>query len=246
MSHRIIMQKRFLKINSVDRDSGGSFNNFTITGAQIVNGLYQLATIYLPNTYPNINAYNGNFILYDNGTQKTVTLAPGYYTTDNLPTALQTAMNAVSGGYNSYTVVYNSLSNKLSMSAANSFQLRFVGVANNAATLFGFDPAVNPAAGLSVASSSYVNLNPVNSYNITVTGNNSYNNNIQDFSKNRWYSMNISPTVNSNNIQVYESGPHNLQYLRFNDTHVLNISVYDDSGNPIQFESDWSMLLKEV
>lgn len=150
------------------------------------------------------------------------------------------ALTTASGGYNTYTCVIDQLTNKLTVSASNSFQLKVYSVTNNCGALLGF--SVDPAAGTIVTSDVGMNLSPIKSYNIIVNDNNQ---NIFKVSSGRWYSLHIPPAVVSNDVQIYEPTTFQ-QYVTFKYTNQVRISVYDDSDTLIPLTLDWSMLFEKV
>jgi hypothetical protein len=87
-----------------------------IEGAETI----ELVNSSIPNSQYNINSTN-NVILFNDGTTNTAQLPIGAYTASTLATSLASLMSGV--GTQTYTVVYNPLTFKLTISAASSFSI---------------------------------------------------------------------------------------------------------------------------
>jgi hypothetical protein len=221
-------KQQYIKIDSGDRDSGSCYD-YVINTAFNILGSYRLASVYLPNTAPNIGTYNSHFALFENSVLTAITVSTGYYSPDNICSVLRAALNAASGGYNTYTVTYDEVANKLLFNAGNTFQLIFAGVTNSIGPVLGFGSS-NSTAGTQVISTVPCDFNPIKSYNITINNNNQ---NILDVKSGRWYSLHIQPTINTNNVQTYEPTTAFPQYVQL-DSNRISVQVYDDAGNNVK------------
>jgi len=120
-----------LVIRSVDRSSTLSTSSadcaiklsepFDISKFSYVELLY----FQLYNTCYNITSSNNQIDLYEDATDKLVTLTTGSYNASTLATELQTQLNTASGGYNTFTVSYSTITRKFTFSASNNFQFKF-------------------------------------------------------------------------------------------------------------------------
>lgn len=232
---------RFIKIDSLDRTSG-TYSNFTIQSYFVLNGTWRLAQIYIPNSFYNISTTNNQLVLLDNGSTKAITLPSGFWTADNIPTSLASALNTASNGYNTYTVTIDSLTTQLHISASNAFQIQFSGVSNTCATMFGFVDQTNTATATTITSPNPINLSPTKSYNIRINSNNA---NILKISSGQLYSLHIPPAINSTGLQVYEAQTF-MQYVNFQNTNQVTVGVYDDNDVLIPLQSDWSMVFERT
>ena len=105
VSHELIVDSR-------DRDS--SFNSscdFTINLSSSLTNIskVRLNWCMIPNTSYNINSSNNVITFFENSTSKNTSLTVGWYDANSLATLLASSLTTASGGYNTYTVTYNSL-----------------------------------------------------------------------------------------------------------------------------------------
>jgi hypothetical protein len=110
-------------VSSQNRFSGSSSNfKVKLTEPTSVKA-WQLDWILIPLTIYNISTTNNVITFTENSTLKTATIPVGSYTADVLCDEIQNAMDTASGGYNTFTVGYNSNTFKISFSAGNPFIL---------------------------------------------------------------------------------------------------------------------------
>src|SRR5690349_8696148 len=72
--------------------------------------------VQVPLSTYTISTSNQTITFSENVTIKTAIILVGYYTGSTLATAIQTALNTVSGGYNTYVVTYNPDTYKMTFS----------------------------------------------------------------------------------------------------------------------------------
>jgi hypothetical protein len=168
-----------LLIKSSSRTTGSaSSSNFTINLPESFNckGRRFLKLKYLQcyNTIYNVDATNNALNFNENSANKSITpLTPSGYTGTTLATALQTALNTASSGYNTYVVTYSASTGLFTISAGNPFTLLFSSGTNSSTSLWkvmgwttsnGLSP-VNSATASSVTSPYMANLtNPLSMY----------------------------------------------------------------------------------
>ena len=116
-----------LIIDSRERDSSNSnsSSDFSINLFSSTSGVekVQLNWVQIPNTFYNINSNNNVVSFTENSTLKTASIPVGSYNANELASELQSILTTASGGYNTYTVSYNSQTFMFTFSANNAFQL---------------------------------------------------------------------------------------------------------------------------
>ena len=116
--------KRNILIKSIDRFSGSS-SNFVIKSNEVIQGDYVLKNVLIPNSLYNVTNQNNTFVLYENSTNKTVTIPKGNYTSSLFTAELKTQLDASSAGFNIFTTTISTTTAKLTITAGNVFQLIF-------------------------------------------------------------------------------------------------------------------------
>jgi hypothetical protein len=147
---------RYLYIDSADRNSGGTSTNFQIALNYAMNNItkIKLQSLTFFNTLYNITAAFNNTIPFSIGaTNFTAVIPAGAYNITTFAPAVQAALNAVSTGF---TVAYNPLTYKLTISNASAFSLLW-GTGPTCSTECGF-PDLPTAAATSVTGPNAVNL----------------------------------------------------------------------------------------
>lgn len=140
MRARIVLRSR-------DRTSGSSSEFEFKQVDQILEGEYQVEWATIPNTLYNVSTTN-NVLAVTSGTGS-ATLTPGNYTGATLAAEVQTQLTAVHAS--ARTVTYSSISNKLTITAADASATVFgPATANDGARVVG----VAPGTTTSVASGS--------------------------------------------------------------------------------------------
>jgi hypothetical protein len=98
--------------------------NFLVNSQDTLKGFYNIvfelkATLIKDN---NINEANNKIYFYENGEYKYATITiQNYANISTVITAVQTAMNTASGGYNTYTITYDSTWREILVTAINPF-----------------------------------------------------------------------------------------------------------------------------
>lgn len=232
------MKKNFL-IKSSDRDSGTS-DNFILRSNAILHGEYLVKHVLIPNTIYNINNSNNYFQLIDNSVAKDIQIPVGNYSINALPTVLKTLLDTASASYNTYTVLFNSITSKLTISATNPFYIN----PGNATTILGIP--FTTSLSTSVTSTNIVSLGYPTSLGITIDqANNDNICNIKTTSTSTIYvPMNVLyGYYKTIDIQELE------QKLLFNQpVRQINIRVVDTSTNTIVSlnGAEYEILLTEI
>lgn len=233
----------YLKIDSSARSSG-SYGKLTIKSKHILRGRYALRQAYIPIDYYNVNSYNNSILFFENGVTKTATIAPGYHNDSTIIATVKAAMDAASGGYNTFTVTMNGLSRKIQIEAStHPFELRFaplLGNQSSAAILLGFD-AKDYSGSLIHVSDRAANLSPVRSFNITINGAGR-----MVSSQGATFSFTVPITGISGALQVYEPSSQFPQVIILNDAFELECSITDEKNNILELQSDWYLILEHL
>jgi len=114
-------------INSKNRELGGTSDNFEIKLDHAIEGVFCLEYAIIPNNVYTVNsADNTNKIyFYENSTNKTASITPGYYTESSFPAAVKSALDTASGGHATYTVTISSSTKIMTIASTQNFGLRF-------------------------------------------------------------------------------------------------------------------------
>ena len=107
------MNGQEIYIGSERRTSESTIYHANIPLQNPLQGTYKLKEARFPNSAYNIHS-NNNTVITSLGTG---TVSPGFYTSSSLPSALQTAL----GG--TFTVTFNSITNKITIANSNSFTI---------------------------------------------------------------------------------------------------------------------------
>jgi hypothetical protein len=141
------MSAKVVTIRSANRSSGTP-EDFIITDNNSVfvtaPKSVRLSTVVLPYTWTNVNATSGNTMDFTgtNSGAHTIVLTTDNYDGPSLATALQTAMN-LAAAPDVYTVVYNTTTNKYTITSTETFQIDFTAPLNMHVIL-GFPAIVTP------------------------------------------------------------------------------------------------------
>ena len=234
------MNKNIL-IKSSDRASGSS-HDFKFNSHSILDGKYLIKNILIPNAMYNVTSSNNTFILYEDSSNKTITIPSGNYNVTTLAAALQTAFNAVSSGYNTFTVTYDSITATFTTSAGLAFY--FIFPDSKTANTYGYSD-LTTASGTSTTSDNVINLSYPSSLGIEITETNidNYENSSTMASGNIYVPLNVG-------FGFYKSLTSDdfTQHIQFKKTRTLSIKIVDTSDNSsVDLNGvDWELLLSRV
>jgi hypothetical protein len=229
------MQPNYLVINSKD----GQFGNSSSFDVQFTQSLINVKSLRLlsasiPNSTYNINSTNN--IIYVNGNP--VIIPIGSYNTSNLPSTLQTTLNAAGLGI-VFTVTYSDISFKLTISGTLAFT---IGSGVN---------SINDILGLSVSGPSIV----VTGNNIVDLRGDQYyyliidvlNNNVKG-SNLRDYGAYIIPTnVPSGGISQFRSNTdYPIVGTTTSNINKMNIVIKSYNGQYVNFNGANIVLIFEI
>lgn len=139
------MDKKVVSIQSLNRTAGTS-NDFTITdpNEHFINQpkSAKASLICIPYTWYNVSAIAGNAFSWngDASGAHSIVVPSNNYTGDTLADELQTQMNAEAAP-ETYTVVYDTTTNKFMFSATENFTIDFT-IADNLHSILGFEDGI--------------------------------------------------------------------------------------------------------
>ena len=145
-------------IRSRNRKSGTQ-NAFTVNLTSGLNqGSYiEITDITIPNLWHNIDSYN-NTIVFNDGSLRTATVTPGYYSNASLLTALAAAMQ-VASGVTTFTAAQNSSTLLTTITGSNTFTINFA--LSTIAYVLGFPTTGSSSSSLTQTSTQAMVLNPL-------------------------------------------------------------------------------------
>jgi hypothetical protein len=231
-----------LKIKSSQRlNPADSPGDFTITLSRPIEGRWTLRQAFICADFPNVNASNNRIPFLENATQKTAVIPIGYYSSSQIVSALQAALNLASGGWNTYTCTLNSVSQQVTITATSPFFLQWGTVpTNSAAGTFGF-LAADTLPGLSVTAPSIVVPNSVLSFNIKVDELGSIIDAVGGLTT---FDIPMMMNVDPRSFIVYEPVKFQQSVELRSPLKTLRIRVCDDNGRTLQLKQDWTMILE--
>lgn len=251
-----------LEINSRKR-SKGTIEDFVtrlshqIKFSQKDNKSYymRLENILIPNSYYDVNATNNVFRVIETAGTFNVTIAPGNYTISELLTELETGLDtgsAASGDTNTYTLVYDDITNKVDITfvaggtstidtIANGSTLSFLlGFSKqDTATITGGDTTNVLVAGVATTAPNCVDLHTISYILVesSLTSQNYYDEDGQIH-----IGVRVPMMADRNEIQFFAN--HNGHLTRINNKGPLSeigFTLKDEFDNILDLcEVDWS------
>lgn len=225
--------------------------NFTALGSPVEAGTYEVLFFNNRNNLYNVDDTNNEIYFGEDGAGNfLVTLTNGYYTADELRSHVETEMNT-SGGAGTYTITYDSNTNKYTFTVAgappNTFQ--FLWGDNSAQPLanllLGFD-VVNSVDLISFSSTQSIELDTYSALLINIVEDGLKNVTLVDGTE---YSL-IFPITSA-----YAESSDNLKSQTFNQTvsfinsmNNLNVELYNSEGVSLTLDtaSPYTLVLRRV
>lgn len=227
-----------LKLRSEQRDSGSIYDFRINRLSQKLCGKYHVRNFYAANTFWNVNSTN-NVIYFNDGSAKTATITPGFYTASTLVTAVAAALNVVGTGF---SCTLSSLTSAVTISNATPFILSWgTFTTNSAGEILGFSSVDAPAATAQTAPHP-VNLDMVQSYNFIIDGCTS---GIVDMKSGNGYTFSLPITEDSLSVEHYV--PIRCEHVAFvvsEQLSSLHVRVVDDNNKPIQLQHDYYLIIE--
>lgn len=200
----------------------------------------ELLSLSFPNTQYNISLLN-NVIYFNDGAPQVAQIPPGNYDITDFLIVLKNTLESVSAL--TYTITYDNISLKITVSATGPFSFSFATLLNSAANIMGFDN-VNTAPAASIQAPNIVNLSlplyfyiQVDEFSTNIKSSNNFDNGSFCVMNNTNVSDIINFTVNSFYPQKVRVSENNIQTLNVVFKNHNNI-IMDLNG------ADWAMMLK--
>lgn len=133
-------------------------NPVSLLGGKNITRELELAYFAIYNSIYTINSSNNKINFNENSTNKTATITSGSYTGALLASAVKTALDTASGGFNTFTVSYDNVSRKFTFSSANNFTLLFSTGSDKATTPYKALGFYSQSSGLAVDSTTSTNI----------------------------------------------------------------------------------------
>ena len=246
----------YILVRSLSRTTGStSSSNFSISLNPPIRlerkKRLKLEYLQMYSTIYNIDATNNNLDFFENATNKSIiAITTGIYDATSLGTSLQTALNNASGGFNTYTVSFNTQTKKYTLSAGNAFILKFANALTSLWKIMGYSTSggitsVDSVSGTTTSSPFVVNFSlPLSVYIQIPTFQSNYITTSQDR-----FTYYVPLTVSSGGIVEYKSKDYWDQYINvdpyttsLNKLEVL-LTGANNSAMNLQ-NSEWEMILE--
>lgn len=233
------MNTDFIVINSSDRElHSASSHDFEVKLSSAIEGLYQISTCSIPNTFYNINLDN-NKIYFNDGKDQTAYITPGNYSSASIITAVKAAMDLESTI--TFTPTINAATGRMTIAGDSNYSLKFNNTTNSIAGLLGF--ANNETLPALTHEGSYV-VNLANPSGVIVDING--NSNVSTSSHGVFGTLYFPIETNSSDITVFKSENSYVMYVNFIRTNTLKIKLRDAYGKPLNLNgANWTLCLKK-
>lgn len=218
-----------LLINSKDRQSGQTLNNFTLNKLLNIHGcdFWAVDRIFMVNNIYPINGNNNQMAIIAGGNSGTITVSAGNYNINQLLTEVVNQLNGL-GHPTVYASTYNNITNKVTISSTVG---NITLISGNLALVLGF---TSPQTGSALTITS---TNPVNiMYSQYLNFASSY---LMKYNRPNLKTDLLQPYFYSLNNNYFNFGAsvkevvRNLKYIRWSRDETINnfdIQVYDDFG----------------
>lgn len=122
-------------------------DDFYIDLRTALKGRYSVHSVVMYNTFYNIRSDNNTIYFYENATSKSTTITAGIYNGTTLATAMKTAMDTASGGFNTFTITYSETTGKFTFAGTSDFHFEYgSNTSNSIANATGFYASDGSAA----------------------------------------------------------------------------------------------------
>ena len=226
-------------VRSKDRKEGSNSSFIVNLTDPLPNGKEIIFTdVILPNLFYNIDSTN-NVIVFNDGSARTATIPPSYYSNSSLLTALASAMT-VASGVTLFTAAYNAATLLVTITGTNAFTINFG--SSTISYALGYPVTSTSASSLTQTATNAMVLNPP--YLLL---------NIVELNSTRVADTNyvlatLKVPILSSNQQVNYMTTEDLskQKIKFALTasSTLHVDLRKDDGKPLVLMSDWSFTLR--
>jgi hypothetical protein len=228
----------YVKLESSGRVTGTTYD-FTLQLTNPLSGRYRLKSIYINNSYYNINTSNNKIYFFENGTAKTATVTPGFYNSTNICAAIDAGMTTASGGFAGFASSFSAITALITIASTQLFSMK---MGTNTDSSIG--PSIgfvnDTSAATSATGSSIINLQSTLAFNIVI--NDQYN--ISDLTGNCAATFIVPVAANSLNYAVYEPRANFEQSFVVESANQLKVRVFDDRNQLVPLTTDWFMILQ--
>lgn len=231
-------------VRSRDRNDGGTSSNFEMKLQYCLNGAYRVKNVQMSNSVYSVRSgINDKIYFYENSTSKSATIVAGQYTSSTITTAIKTVMDTASGGHNTYTVSFDSATQKITFSASNAFYFEFAtNTSASARRILGFN-AEDTASGTSITSTNAIDLSGTHGVYIAIR---QADHNLRTTSEKLKSSIYVPFGVSSNSFQNQWMGDIN-QIVEFDSVSDLSVKLHDDNGEDLSLHGiEWTLMLQKI
>lgn len=233
------MATNLLLINSKDRASHStSSTDFEIELKYPIEGMYQIQSCVIPNTFYNITSLN-NVIYFNDGGSKSATLDPGIYDISDLTAAIKSKMDAASTI--TFTVTLGSTSHKLNINGDSAFTLEFgTQTSNSAASILGY-PANDTSSATDQEATNVIDLSVPKSVIIDIEDSYSF-----ETTSGSTGSLYIPLEVNGSDVNIWKSSNAFNLFVKLQRSSKINVKLRDSQKNPLSLNgADWEIMLQK-
>ena len=240
-----------LVIRSIDRNRTYTNNTetdtssrFTINVFPVINGNYRVGNITIYNSVYNVTSANNTIYITQSSANYTATLPNGVYTASNLPSAVATALNAITGITGTFSVTYSTTTYLLTITnSTTAFQMNFSSTNVGCADLLGFLRQQSSSA-LSQVGNFPSNFNTYQSLFINIDQCAArYTNPLKQQAI--LGCIHVPLVVNSGSLQQIKFSDFPI-ILTFDQVSQLNIQIRDSAGNIVTLGSEFEMQLIRI
>lgn len=231
---------QLLVLNSLDRSNGES-HSFILQLPRSYNNIIaiELQSVSMPTSFYNIKSGFNNTIVFNDGTDRTVTLNPGNYSASAIATEIQTKLNASASSL-TFTVSFSSNTMKMTIAADGAFVLKFTN-SQSCWRELGFTNT-DTSSATSHTGTNVISLDRPHHIYIHVA---ELDSRIETSSSSFFPHFVLNINSNAGDLSFYHSLSSFSQTIYMNRTslHNLNITLTDEDGNDIDLNgSEWSMI----
>lgn len=205
-----------------------------------ISGIYKLLSFTFTNNIFNINDTNNKVYWNENSIDKISTLTNGFYEATDLNSHISTILNQDGSG--TITSSFNDINSKFTIT--NTLNMYFTfgsNTTNSASKLLGFNDT-DGSASTSITSDNCIDLNTYKNIWIDLTQNNNRNINGIDYFNT---SLFITGLGNYGEIMRYIKNDYFDQYIKLQNTKLLELSFHDNNHKDIELNSDYEIILQK-
>lgn len=217
--------------------------DFQLNLSQPISGKWTLKSCFICADFPNVSSSNNRIPFTENATQKLATVTPGYYANNTIAAAVKTALDTASGGFNTYTVSLDSVTQKLTITASSgAFTLDWASSPTySMASALGFE-ATDTASGLTTTGTKIVVLNSVLGFNIAIDG---LTNIVNAKGSGSTFYLPMDSNIGSRSFSTFEPNGFQQTIDIKEPIGTLRIRILNDDGQVLDLQQNWQMILSQ-